>query len=48
MGEYNIPTIGFGPGEERFAHTKDEHVKIEHIIKATKFYLGLLLELAKN
>ena len=46
-GEYNIPTIGFGPGEERFAHTKEEHVKIEHLIKATKFYVGIILELAK-
>jgi len=46
-GQYNIPTIGYGPGEERFAHTIQEHVKIEQLTKATQFFLALIIELAK-
>lgn len=37
-GEANIPTIGFGPGEERFAHTVEEHVKIRDLSDAVSFY----------
>lgn len=34
-------TFGFGPGEERFAHSSSEHVKIEDVIAATKVYARL-------
>jgi len=37
-GVYNIPTIGFGPGEEKYAHAPDERVEIDHLIKACAFY----------
>jgi len=46
-GLKGIPTIGFGPGEERFAHTYEEHVKIEQLLKATQFYIAFLIEYAK-
>lgn len=38
MGLYNIPTIGFGPGEERFAHSPNEQIPVDHLIKALAFY----------
>ena len=40
-----IPTIGIGPGEERFAHTAVEHVKISDLLDATKVYAGINLAL---
>ena len=41
MGEKHIPTIVFGPGEERVAHSADEQVKVEHLIKGAMFYAML-------
>jgi acetylornithine deacetylase/succinyl-diaminopimelate desuccinylase-like protein len=41
MGGKGIPTIVFGPGEERFAHSANEQVKVEHLIKAAMFYAML-------
>ena len=38
MGKMGIPTIGFGPSEERFAHSKEDQVTIDHLLKATEFY----------
>ena len=35
---YGIPTVGFGPGEEKYAHAPNEKAKIEHLIKAASFY----------
>ncbi|MHA1126878.1 MAG: YgeY family selenium metabolism-linked hydrolase [Candidatus Heimdallarchaeota archaeon] len=43
-GLFDIPTIGFGPGDERYAHTADEHVPIEHLLKATEFYISFMLK----
>ncbi len=37
-GVFNIPTIGFGPGEEKYAHAPNELIEIEHLIKAAAFY----------
>ncbi|KLO22544.1 peptidase [Marinitoga sp. 1197] len=37
-GVYNIPTVGFGPGDEKYAHAPNEKVKIEHLVKAAAFY----------
>ena len=41
MGERRIPTIGFGPGEDRFAHVTDERIKTEDVLKAAMFYAVL-------
>lgn len=38
MGMYQIPSIGFGPGEERFAHAPDERIPLDHLTKALAFY----------
>lgn len=36
-----IPTIGFGPGEHKLAHMRDEHCKVQKIIEACDFYAQL-------
>jgi len=37
-GIYKIPTVGFGPGDEIFAHAPNEKVRISHLLKAAAFY----------
>ncbi|MFC1729209.1 YgeY family selenium metabolism-linked hydrolase [candidate division KSB1 bacterium] len=43
MGLYNIPTIGFGPGEERQAHAPNECVLADDLVKALSFYTAFVL-----
>ena len=38
MGERKIPTIGFGPGEEKFAHVANEQLRFNDVLSAVKFY----------
>jgi len=38
MGMYNIPTFGFGPGDERLAHAPNESVAVDEVSKAAAFY----------
>jgi len=44
-GLRGIPTIGFGPGDERFAHTPNDHVPINDLVLATKCYCALAISL---
>ncbi len=37
-GKANIPSIGFGPGDEETAHTVQECVSLEDVVKSTEFY----------
>lgn len=37
-GELGILTVGFGPAEERFAHTPKDNVPVAHLEKATRAY----------
>jgi len=37
-----IPTIGFGPGEYKLAHMRNENCKVEQIIEACGFYTRLI------
>lgn len=37
-GKANIPTIGFGPGEEQYAHTVLDQVRLEDVVSATEWY----------
>ncbi len=45
MGKADIPAIGFGPGDEVHAHTTEEQVPLDDVVRATEFYalLPLLL-----
>ncbi len=38
MGRLGIPTVGFAPGLEELAHTTEEWVAVEDLIKATAVY----------
>ena len=38
-GFYNIPVIGFGPGNEVLAHAPNEKIPIEHLVDAAAFYV---------
>lgn len=37
-GVYGIPTVGFGPGDEIYAHAPNEKVLIDHLVAAAAFY----------
>ncbi len=37
-GKAKIPSIGFGPGNEEWAHMIDEHVDLEEVVRATEWY----------
>jgi acetylornithine deacetylase/succinyl-diaminopimelate desuccinylase-like protein len=34
----SIPTIGFGPGEERHTHSAEDQVRADDLWKASAFY----------
>ncbi len=36
-----LPVLGFGPGEERFAHTHQDHVKVSDYLDAIRAYAWL-------
>jgi len=38
MGMYGIPCIGFGPGNEIYAHMATEQIPVEHLVKAAAWY----------
>ncbi|HDS09258.1 MAG TPA: YgeY family selenium metabolism-linked hydrolase [Firmicutes bacterium] len=38
MGMFNIPTLGFGPGNEKYAHAVEEHIPISHLLEAVVWY----------
>ncbi|GMV32572.1 MAG: YgeY family selenium metabolism-linked hydrolase [Chloroflexi bacterium] len=37
-GKAGIPSIGFGPGDEETAHTVNDSVSLDDMVKATEFY----------
>lgn len=37
-GKIGVPSIGFGPGDEIYAHAVNEHVALADVVEATKFY----------
>ena len=47
-GIHDIPTIGFGPGHEHFAHAPNEQTEIEHLVCCTAFYTALVETFAKG
>ena len=42
-GVFGIPTLGFAPGEERFAHTNRERLDLDEARWAFSRYPGLIL-----
>ncbi|MBI5963855.1 MAG: YgeY family selenium metabolism-linked hydrolase [Chloroflexi bacterium] len=46
-GKAGIPSIGFGPGDEIYAHTSHEQIPLDEVVAATEFYAlfpGMLSE----
>lgn len=44
-GVAGIPTVGFGPGEERYAHTVEDQVRIDDLAAAAAVYAAMALRL---
>ena len=47
-GMHGIPTIGFGPGHERFAHAPNEQTEVEHLVSCVAFYSALVDQFAEG
>ena len=41
-GLFDIPTIGFGPGEEQYAHTPRDQVRADDLVKSVAFYVSFV------
>jgi acetylornithine deacetylase/succinyl-diaminopimelate desuccinylase-like protein len=48
MGQLGIPTIGFGPAMEEDAHSTNDRIKIDDMVKAIAFYAALPQEILKT
>jgi len=44
-GIAGIPTVGFGPGEERHVHTVDEQIRSDDVVAAAEVYAQLAIDL---
>jgi putative selenium metabolism hydrolase len=47
-GMHGIPTIGFGPGHEHFAHAPNEQTEVEHLVRSTAFYAAFVNQYAAS
>ena len=47
-GKANIPSIGFGPGDEKTAHMRHENVPLDDVVRAAEFYALLPKMLAEK
>lgn len=47
-GIYDIPVIGFGPGNESMAHAPNEKVAIDDLVKASAFYAAYALSFSEG
>jgi acetylornithine deacetylase/succinyl-diaminopimelate desuccinylase-like protein len=48
MGRLGIPTVGFAPGKEELAHTTQEWIAVEDLVRATAVYSLIPELLAKR
>ncbi len=37
-GLFHVPTVGFGPGHEIYAHSPDDQCPVDHLTRAAAFY----------
>lgn len=47
ISQRGIPCVGFGPGNENFAHTEEDHVKVEDVYTTAIVYHRLAYEFNK-
>ena len=47
-GMHHIPTVGFGPGHEHFAHAPNEQTEVEHLVCCAAFYSALVDQFARG
>lgn len=47
MGTAGIPTVGFGPGEEQYAHKADERIALADVAAAAAVYAQLAADLLR-
>jgi len=38
---FDIPTVGFGPSEEKYAHTPEDRCPIDHLVHSAAFYASI-------
>ena len=43
-GMFGMPTIGYGPGREEHAHTRDDQVRADELVEAAEFYTAFALK----
>ncbi len=48
MGRFGIPTIGFGPANEIYAHSPKDQIPVQHLVEACKFYAAFPQILINN
>jgi acetylornithine deacetylase/succinyl-diaminopimelate desuccinylase-like protein len=48
MGKAQIPSIGFGPGDETTAHAMNENVFLDDVVRAAEWYAWLPRVLAEQ
>ncbi len=51
MGMHGVPCVGFGPAHEIYAHSVDDQIPVEHLVKAAAFYAAfpkLYTQIAKS
>jgi len=47
-GVAGIPTVGFGPGEERYAHTVEDQIRVKDLESAAKVYAELAVRMLSH
>ena len=38
MGMHGVPCVGFGPAHEIYAHSVNDQIPVEHLVKAAAYY----------
>jgi acetylornithine deacetylase/succinyl-diaminopimelate desuccinylase-like protein len=39
-----LPVVAFGPGEDRFTHNQEEHVRVEDLVLSAKVFAAMILK----